>query len=988
MRTGRFRAVLLSALLLALTPTLSSRAQLLDEVILKDFAFREIGPAATTGRITDLELHPNDSATFLVASASGGLHRTVNHGTTFEIIFQNEGTISIGDIAYAPSNPDIIWVGTGEANSQRSSYWGDGVYKSVDGGKTWKNMGLPESHHIGRIVVHPTNPDVVFVAALGHLYTFNEERGLYRTTDGGETWTRVLYVDEKTGVVDVAINPENPDILFAASYERLRRAWDFDGAGPGSAIHRSTDGGTTWERLEGGLPSGNIGRIGLDIYRTNPSIIYATVSNQNSAAPARREGAGEESDELGFDGQLVQGGYRVTAVDAESPAAAAGLRVNDVITSANGDELADFWAVLKAFGKLKEADRAVLNVRRQAESLVISYTLREPPQEGGPMIGGEIYRSDDGGDTWTKMNDRSVSGEPPYYYGQIRVDPNDDQRIYLLGVQLFMSEDGGRNWFRGNFAPTLHVDHHAFVVDPKNSNRLLVGNDGSLGISHDRGQTWDHYGNLNMAQFYAVGVDMSIPYRVYGGTQDNGTWGGPSQSRNPRGATKFEWHRIGGGDGFYAQIDPTDNATVYAESQFGVIYRVNVNTWERSSIRPPQSERNGPRDRFNWNSPILISSHNPQVIYFGGNKLFKSYNRGEDWLIISPDLSTADADKLKGNVPHCTITTIAESVFDPRIILVGTDDGNVQWTHDGGVNWTNHAENFPGLPSHWWVSRVELSRHDRNTAYVSFTGYREDDFRPFVYMTKDGGQSWINITSNLPQEPVNVIREDPRNANVLWVGTELGAFVSVDQGANWTRLKNNLPTIAVHDLVIHPRDRDLVLATHGRGFFIMDVAPLQEWTTEIAGKPAHLFTVEDAYQWQFVSTQGEDGDRVWIAPNPEYGTTISFHLGADYAEGEVQLVIRSLSGDVIRTLDAPRTRGLHRLNWNLRGDAPEADGGNQGRRRRGAPLIAAGEYQVALTVKGETQTQAVHVRRDPISSATGPAMDPETLSGSSEEEHD
>lgn len=987
MRTLRSRAVLLLTLLFGLAGAHSSATQALDESILKDFSFREVGPAATTGRITDIELHPNDSATFLIAAASGGLHRTVNHGTTFKIIFQNEGTISIGDVAYAPSNPDIIWIGTGEANNQRSSYWGDGVYKSTDGGKTWTNMGLPESHHIGRIVVHPTNPDIVYVAALGHLYTFNEERGLYRTTDGGKTWKKVLYVDEKTGVVDVAIDPKNPDRVYAASYQRLRRAWNFDGAGPGSAIYRSTDGGETFEKLAGGLPSGNLGRIGLDIYAKNPSIVYATVSNQNPAPREREEG---EEPDYGFDGQLVAGGYRVTSVDDGAAAEEAGLRVNDVITEVNGDALTDFWAVLKAFGQLKDADRAVLNIRRGQEDLVISFMLREPPQEGGPMIGGEIYRSENGGDTWTKMNESSVSGEPPYYYGQIRIDPNDDQRIYVLGVPLYMSADGGKTWHRGNYASTLHVDHHALVVDPKNSNRLLLGNDGSLGISHDRGLTWDHYGNLNLAQFYAVGVDMSIPYNVHGGTQDNGTWRGPSQSRNPGGATRYDWHRIGGGDGFYAQIDPTDNVTVYGESQFGVIYRVNVNTWERSSIRPPQSERDGPRDRYNWNSPILLSQHNPQVIYFGGNKLFKSYNRGDEWIVISPDLTTANEEKIAGNVPHCTITTIAESTFDPRILLVGTDDGNVQWTTDGGATWTNHADNFPGLPKNWWVSRVELSAHDRNTAYVSFTGYREDDFRPFVYKTTDGGKTWTSIAGNLPQGPINVIREDPRNGNVLWIGTEFGAFVSVDQGGTWTRLENDLPTIAVHDLVIHPRDRDLVLATHGRGFFIMDIGPLQEWSKDVAEKAAHLFTVEDAYQWQFVSSQSDDGDRVWSAPNPAYGATISYLLAGEVGEDEIKLEVRAISGETLRTLDAPRTKGLHRVTWNLRGDAPEGDGEEGGRRfrRRGAPMMEPGEYIVALTVKGETQTQRVVIRPDPIATGNAPAMDPQEPPRGREREED
>jgi len=958
--------LILSCLGLSTTPV---TAQQLDAELLEAFSWRALGPAVFSGRIVDLELIPGKPFDVLAASASGGLFRTRNNGTTWECIFEDEALISIGDVAVDPRRPEVLWIGTGEANNQRSSYWGAGVYKSTDGGESWVNVGLADSQHIGRIAVHPGATDTVYVAALGHLYTQSEERGLFKTTDGGETWEKVLHVDERVGVVDVALDPREPETVYAATYERLRRAWHFDGAGPGSAIHRSTDGGATWTRLAGGLPSGEIGRIGLAVFPGDPRIVYATVSNQN---PDPDAGAGDPVD-LGFRGEFADGGYRVREVTEGSRAEAAGLQPEDLLLELGGVALADPWDLLRAVGQRAEGERVELRVQRGDKDLTFALELekvarrdREPP-----TIGGEVYRSDDGGETWTKRNERPVGGSPPYYYGQIRVHPTDADRIWVLGVPLFASVDGGETWQRGNAAGSVHVDHHALVIDPAHPERLLLGNDGGLAISYDSGATWDHYANLPLAQFYAVGVDEQVPYHVYGGTQDNGTWGGPSRSRSGRGITNEEWYRVGGGDGFYVQPDPRDPDTVYGEAQFGALYRLDKRTWESTPIRPTPTDPDGPRDRFNWSSPILVSSHNPEIVYFGGNRLFKSFDRGDSWPVVSPDLTTADEQKIAGNVPHCTITTIAESPLDPSLLLVGTDDGLVQRSRDGGLSWTNVTGRFPGAPAGWWVSRVVLSPHERDVGFVTFTGYREDDFRPFAYMTRDAGESWAPIHDGLPPSPVNVLQQDPRNPRVLWLGNERGVLVSIDQGEHWNALRSGLPAVAVHDLVVHARDRDVVIGTHGRGIYVLEAGPLQELSSEVLAQEVHLFEVEPAYLWRRVDGpgSGSSGDRGFRAPNPSSDCAIWYHLRAEAPEDGLELEVRDAAGNRLRELRASNAPGLHRVDWDLRGSTgeDEGDGDGEGRRRRaGRPRVEPGTYTAVLRL-GEDELRAdFEVRADPF----------------------
>ncbi len=931
------------ALTLALTAR-SARGQTIDASWLDQLAWRPLGPSTFGGRIVDIALVPGEPFGMLVASASGGLFRTRNNGTTWESIFEDQPVVSIGAIAIDPERPEVIWVGTGEANNQRSSYWGDGVYKSEDGGKSWRNVGLAGTHHIARIAIDPKDTNTVWVATLGRLYSPNPERGLYRTSDGGGSWTHSLDLGPTIGVTDVVVDPETPDVVYAASYERLRRPWHFDGAGPGAGIHRSVDRGASWTRLACGLPEGELDRIGLALHEGAPGMLYAAISNQNPRPEARKTDAG-------YQGAFEADGLRITSVTEGSTAAEAGLAVGDVVRAVDGEPIADVWSYVRAIGRKGESERATLSVKRGDQELEIAFELEVRESKDSPReeVGGEVWRSADGGLTWEKRNEKPVSGEPPYYYGQIRVDPADPERLFLLGVPLYHSEDGGKTW-KSDGARSVHVDHHAFVFDPAHPGRVVLGNDGGLAQSFDGGATWDHYDNLPIAQFYAIGVDMRRPYHVFGGTQDNGTWGAPSRRAGGIGAE--DWYPIGGGDGFYAQVDPRDHLTVYGESQFDSLYRYDLATGRTTSIQPSAGEGDS-EYRFNWNSPILLSHHNSEIVYFGGNRLFKSYDRGDSWPVVSPDLTTADPAKIAGNVPHCTITTIAESPIDPNLLLVGSDDGLVQRSSDGGLTWTNLTGRFPGAEAGWWVSRVELSAHSRDVAYVSFTGYREDDFRPMLFRSEDAGDNWTSIVGDLPAEPINVVREDPVEAAVLWTGTESGVHLTFDRGQHWTRLRKGLPTLPVHDLVVHPRDREVVIGTHGRGMYVLEASLLQELSADVLARPVHLYDVVDVTLLERGAGRGWQGDRNWRASNPEVGAWIAYHLLEEAAEGTLRVVIEEESGAEVRELDVPREAGLHRVRWDLRRERTGEEG-----ERRGGQRAGEGKYSAVLRLGEEEQRKS------------------------------
>ncbi len=835
MRPTLFLCILLALLGSALQPGASVLAQTLTQDQLQAFTYRSIGPTRQSGRFVDIAVPAQEPGTFYIAAASGHLWKTENHGLTYDVLFENEEIYSIGAVAVAPSNPNILYLGTGEANNSRSTYWGNGVYKSTDAGESWTNVGLPESHHIGRIVVHPTDPDVVYVAALGHLYSENPERGLYRSTDGGRSWDQLLApeVNGKTiGVVDVVMDPTNPDVLYAATFDKVRLPFTYDLGGPGSRVYKSTDGGDSWEMLTNGLPMGMLGRIGIDVYHRDPNIVYLTIENANKVEMSEEE------------------------------------RYQEL--------------------------------------------LEHKSSQG--MIGGEIYRSDDAGASWRKVNPDSMSigGAPAYYYGQIIIDPNDPDVVHVLSAASWGTRDGGATWERQPL--DFGGDDHALWIDPQNSDHMILGYDHGMGVSWDGGKNWYHPDNQSLAQFYAVGFDMSYPYRVAGGLQDNGSHLGPNTNITG-GSIPFEaWQRVGGGDGMYNEIEGCTNRYLYNESQFGPITRVDLWTGERKGIRYADSEL-----RWNWNAPILISPHDCNTIFHGANKLLKSVNMGESWEVISDDLTRADPATLTtgkggdGNIQYATITTISQSPLDARVIWVGTDDGNVQVTKNGGMRWTLVNDNIPGNPG-CWVSRVEASHEDPGTAYVSYTCMRRDDFRAFAYKTTDFGKSFADITANLPEEPVNVIREHPDNPRVLFAGTDFAVYVSLDGGGSWTRMKNNMPTQPAYDMKIHPRENDLIVATHGRGIYIADVSALSQVTPEVLAKDAHLFQPESKVRWIGADPGNYASDNFEGQSEP-LAIPLYYHL-REGVDGPVTLTVTQ--GTVtMATLEGPAEAGIHKVLWNM-----------------------------------------------------------------------
>jgi photosystem II stability/assembly factor-like uncharacterized protein len=873
----------------AQTPTL--------ETVVNALTFRNIGPFRTAAWVTSIAV-PESPAhdhlyTIYAAARSGGLWKTTNAGTTWTPISDSVGARAVGAVALAPSDPRIVWMGTGDQANARSSYSGKGVFKSTDAGSTWQFMGLPDSHHIARIVIHPTNPNVVYVAVMGHLFSKNEERGVFRTTDGGATWKKVLYVNDGVGAIDLVINRRTPTTLYAALYDKDRRPWQIVESGPESGVYKTENGGDRWDRLGGGLPTGKIGRIGIDIYQKNPLILYALLENQN-----------------------------------QKPAAAPAAEVSAIAPLAQG------------------------------------------------IIGNELYRTDDGGKTWRKATDVNVAGgKAPYSFNQIKINPHNDQTVIVTSDSMYVSRDGGKTWdsnfFRGAFG-----DFRCMWWDPDDEQRIILGSDGGVSISVDGGRTADYSPNMRVGEAYAVGVDMDDPYNVYAGFQDHDSWKGPSNG--PTGVITLEnWTTVGPGDGMYNVVDPTDSRWVYNTRELNQMGRMDQKMGVRASIAPtrPQGQ---PRLRFNWIAPIALSPHNPSIVYAGAQVLFRSLNRGDTWEEISPDLTTNDPAKIGLNVPYCTITSISESPLRAGTIWVGTDDGRVQLTQNHGAGWTDLTPGLvaAGAPADRWVSRVFASPYDVGTAFVSKTGFRNDDFAPYLYKTTDYGKTWTAIAGNLPNFPVNVVVQDRKNRNLLIVGNDVGVYVSVDGGAAWTRLKANLPDVAVHDLTIHPRENDLVLATYGRALWTGDITPLQELSAAVLDKPAHLFDIEPRARYGF-STQGMNynlfGDRYLEVPNEPDALVVAYYLKTDAAAAP-RITVAEPGGRVLRQLQGPARAGLNRVNVSLAGGgggrggggaagAASASQGRGGGAAQGAsgPLVV-GDYVVTLTVGDVTQTKPARVR--------------------------
>ncbi|MBA2705131.1 MAG: hypothetical protein H0U60_14930 [Blastocatellia bacterium] len=875
--TQRLIVLALFIMLAASFSPAQEKSNKLDETFLKNLQFRSIGPAIMGGRIDDIAVVESNPSVYYVGAATGGVWKTVNNGTTFEPIFDTQPNTSIGDIAIAPSDPNIIWVGTGEPNNRQSSSWGDGVYRSLDGGKTWANMGLRDTKHIGRVVIDSRDPNLVYVAALGHLWGPNKERGVFKTTDGGKTWTNVLFINEDTGVIDLAMDPQSPMTLYAAAYQRRRTPWGFNGGGPGSALYRTIDGGANWTKLTKGLPEGTTGRIGLDVYRGNPNTVYAIIENTK----------------------------------------------------------------------------------------------------------GGVFRSDDRGDNWRKQSELDSR---PMYYSQIRIDPNNDQRLWQLAANMYNSDDGGKTWV-SNIVQRIHGDFHAMWIDPANSSHVITGSDGGLHASYDRGRTWDFINTIPLGQFYEVSMDNQKPFWVYGGLQDNGSWSGPSGTLNQEGITNDDWFRTGGGDGFYSVVDPTDPSIVYVESQNGFVSRLELKTGERKSIKP-ESRPGEKRYRFDWNSPLVISPYNNRTIYFAGNRVFKSTDRGNTWT-WSDDL-TKDRDREKlpimSALPDKTmlsrhdgvetfgqIVTFAESPIKEGLLYAGTDDGNLQISRDGNRTWKNITANVPGVPKNTYVSRIVPSRYAEGTVYLTLDGHRADDYSTYVFVSNDYGESWKSIKSNLPAGvTARVIREHPRNQNLLFLGTEFGAYVSFDRGARWTRLQGNFPLVRVDDIQIHPRDNAMVLATHGRSIWVLDdLSPLERAADSILASEIHLFDVAPATHFRLYNRKGNTGHKWFTAPNPPYGAVINYYL-KDKPKDDVKITITNSAGAVLRDLKGPKEAGLSRVVWDLRlnspapppeGAEPGGGGGFFGQSR--GPRVQPGSYTIKIVAGDKTASGNVTVQEDP-----------------------
>lgn len=922
-----------------------------------------------SGRITDIAVSKFDKYTVYCATATGGIWKTVNNGTTWGPIFDRQQTSSVGDIAVSPTDAGLIWAGTGEANASSYSSWGNGIYRSSDGGETWTHMGLDDTHHIGRIIIHPENPDIVYVAALGHLWGSNAERGLFQTKDGGKNWEKILYINENVGFVDLAMDPSDSKTLYAASYgRRADRFDDFDSMGinviEGSAIYKTTDGGKNWEKLVSGLPSDRVGRIGLAVAKSSPNIIYAIIER----APY----------------QVI---LRASQVN----------EIIQILSSSQPDEK-----------EVKEI-RQLIDKRTPPEDLsaVVVAGLSRSQQvqlrallgQGELDTGGGIFRSDDKGKTWQRMNPLN---ERASYYSQIRVDPKDADHLYALLVRTWESKDGGitfnqKGWAFSSFLTSsfIHGDFHAMWIDPDDPRHLIVGSDGGLYASYDEGKEWEAH-PMPLGQFVSVAADMRIPFFVYGGLQDNGVWGGPNQTRHVSGVADADWFKLITGDGGYVRVDPTDYNLIYAESQYGALSRIDLKTGRRINIRPTEERRKQPL-RFNYVAPFIISPHHPETIYLGAQLLFKSTDKGSHWTAVSPDLSKNEP------APHtlegATITTIAESALNPGTLYAGTDDGNLYLTRNDGKTWKYLSDLIPGLPKdrkgrpNIWVSRVETSRFHPGRAYVSFDGHRDDDFGAYLFTTDDYGESWHPIKGNLPEETsINVIREDITNENLLFVGTETGIFCSLDRGTHWGRLNNSFPTVPVDDLLVHPRDADLVAGTHGRGIYILDIWPLQQLSEEILNSEVYLFDPEPAilYHIDITMNKGASGSSRFAAQNPYSDLTqISDRSGAapsgaaiyyflrKASSNPVKITIFDQAGQLQRELIVPSEKGINRLAWDLRESSIPLPpswkriGSNDSRQlarlgpnKRLGQLVRPGSFRIQLSFEGRKFEKVLLVKED------------------------
>jgi len=848
---------------------------------IKSMQWRAVGPANMGGRVTAVAAIPGDYSTWYIAGADGGVFKTTNGGTTFQAQFQDQSVISVGSITLAPSNPNIIYLGSGEGDPRNSVQYGDGVYRSDDGGETWRNLGLKETERIKRVVVHPTNPDWACVCALGKEWGPNKERGVFKTTDGGKTWKHVLYIDEDHGCSDIEMEPGNPDVLYAGMWYFRRKPWFFDDGGRQTAVYKSTDGGESWNRIMNGLPDMPMARIGLSVSPSEPNIVY-------------------------------------------------------LIT------------------EFKET--------------------------------GTLYKSTNRGESWEMINNDANLNFRPFYYSDVFIDPNDANVVYTLSGRLNKSVDGGKTF--KVIGQSVHGDHQAIWIDPTNSNRIINGSDGGYQLSWDAGQTWDIINNVELSQYYQIFVDNREPYRIYGGFQDNGTWVGMSNSLETEGIMKRHWRKLAGGDGYYAVPIPGTEDEVYANLQGGVIFHVDSRFGNIRNIHPYPKIIGSAGDaifdhkyRFNWDSPIHVSPNDPNTVYFGGNVLFRSRDKGYTWEEISPDLTTNDKSKQQSSGGqiysdntaaefHCTILTIQESPVDPNVIWVGTDDGNVQLTRDGGKTWTLLNANIPGMPKESWVSKIDASAHNAGTAFVAIDQHRLNDFAPYIFITEDYGKTWRKAVTGLPAtDYVRVVRQSPNNPDFIVAGMETNLFASWDMGRSWTRINNNLPPASVHDLQFQKRDRDLIVGTHGRGAWILDDISAMADYKKVGNKTFHVFPQTRPGILYHYQTQMENlGERIYRSDNPDFGAYINYYV-ASKPNNPVQVEIRMEGGELVRNMEVKEVSpGINRVVWDLRYNGPIAlqtgtTGGwgsfNQGHK------VMPGNYVAKVTVDGRSEEIKIQVKQDP-----------------------
>ena len=789
--------------------SLQEKEVLTQQSLVKNISFENIGPTVMSGRVVDVDVNPENTAEFYVGYASGGVWYTNNNGTNFTPVLDSSPTQNVGDIAVDWKN-GTIWVGTGENNSSRSSYAGIGILKSTDKGKNWTNVGLTDSHHIGRILINPKNPDEVVIGVIGHLYSTNKQRGIFKTTDGGKTWSNTLFINENTGIIDVQYAPNNFNVMYAAAWERDRKAWNFDGDGKNSAIYKSTNAGNSWVKISenNGFPEGNgVGRIGLAVF--NENVVYAFHDSQFRRKKTKKK------ENLNV---LTKDDFKNMSVDEFL-----GLK----------DKKLNSYLKLNGFQEKYRAENVKQMVRAGsvkpndlAKYLENANTLLFDT----PVIGAEVFKTTNGGKSWKKTHEGYLDDlyySYGYYFGEVRVDLQDENAIYVLGVPILKSKDGGKT-FKSISKENVHADHQALWVNPKKQGHLVEGNDGGLNISYDDGESWTKLNQPAVGQFYSVYADNQKNYKIYGGLQDNGVWVADSNAKTNKAwkqSGKNPYESIMGGDGMQVAVDDRNPNIVYTGYQFGNYFRIDRASGVQKYIQPKHKLGENPY-RFNWQTPIQLSKHNQDILYLGGNKLHRSLNKGNTWETISDDLTQGGK---KGNVAYGTLTTISESPFQFGLIYVGSDDGLVQVTKNGGGTWEQISNS---LPQNLWVSRVIASKHKKERVYVTLNGYRFDDFTSYIYMSNDYGRTWVNISNNIPTSPVNVIKEDPKKENILYVGTDNGLYVSFNNGKEWNSFKKGLPNVAVHDLVIQPTAKHLIVGTHGRSLYKANIAPLQEFKNE------------------------------------------------------------------------------------------------------------------------------------------------------------